>query len=264
MLETLNSAARCGDDLRRSPDRPLRRACRASTPPTSHELADAAGLDERYVREWLGAMTTGRIVEYEPATGQLPAAGGACELAHARCVAGQSRRHRAMDPDARRRRGRHRRVLPRGWRRPVRAVRSLPRRHGRGERPDGAVGALLAHPPARIRVPRSGCEAGISALDLGCGRGRALLMLAERFPSSSFLGLRPLDRGRRERDARRPQSAASRTSASTTRDLSTFDVDAEPESFELVTDLRRRARSGASARDAAWAFAGRSLPRASI
>jgi pheromone shutdown protein TraB len=26
---------------------------------TSHELAEAAALDERYVREWLGAMTTG-------------------------------------------------------------------------------------------------------------------------------------------------------------------------------------------------------------
>ena len=35
---------------------------------TSQELADAAGLDERYVREWLGAMTAGRIVELDPAT----------------------------------------------------------------------------------------------------------------------------------------------------------------------------------------------------
>jgi SAM-dependent methyltransferase len=33
---------------------------------TSREIADAAGLDERYVREWLGAMLTGRIVEYDP------------------------------------------------------------------------------------------------------------------------------------------------------------------------------------------------------
>src|SRR5262245_17227963 len=42
---------------------------------TSQELADAARLDERYVREWLGAMTAGRIVEYEPETGRftLPA-----------------------------------------------------------------------------------------------------------------------------------------------------------------------------------------------
>ena len=33
---------------------------------TSRELADAAGLDERYVREWLGAMTAARIVLLDP------------------------------------------------------------------------------------------------------------------------------------------------------------------------------------------------------
>ena len=32
-------------------------------PSTSEEIARAAGLNERYVREWLGAMGTGRIVE---------------------------------------------------------------------------------------------------------------------------------------------------------------------------------------------------------
>jgi DNA-binding IclR family transcriptional regulator len=38
-------------------------------PSTSAEIATAAGLEERYVREWLGAMTTGRIVELDPETG---------------------------------------------------------------------------------------------------------------------------------------------------------------------------------------------------
>ena len=40
----------------------------AAGPATSEELADRAGLNERYVREWLGAMVTGGIVDYEPAT----------------------------------------------------------------------------------------------------------------------------------------------------------------------------------------------------
>ena len=41
----------------------------ARLPPSSaEEIARAAGLQERYVREWLGAMVVGRIVEYEPAT----------------------------------------------------------------------------------------------------------------------------------------------------------------------------------------------------
>jgi 2-polyprenyl-3-methyl-5-hydroxy-6-metoxy-1,4-benzoquinol methylase len=32
---------------------------------SSAELAERAGLNERYVREWLGAMVTGRVVEYD-------------------------------------------------------------------------------------------------------------------------------------------------------------------------------------------------------
>ena len=44
-------------------------------PSTSGELAAAAGLNERYVREWLNAMTTARVVTYDPAssTYALPA-----------------------------------------------------------------------------------------------------------------------------------------------------------------------------------------------
>ena len=37
-------------------------------PSTSSQIADAAGLNERYVREWLGGMTTGRVIEYDPVT----------------------------------------------------------------------------------------------------------------------------------------------------------------------------------------------------
>ena len=40
----------------------------ASLPPaTSKAIASRAALDERYVREWLAAMTTGRIVEHDSA-----------------------------------------------------------------------------------------------------------------------------------------------------------------------------------------------------
>src|SRR5262245_64736545 len=40
-------------------------AMAALPPATSAEIADAAGLNERYVREWLGAMCTARVVEYD-------------------------------------------------------------------------------------------------------------------------------------------------------------------------------------------------------
>src|SRR6516164_7126266 len=44
-------------------------------PSTSEQIASATGLNERYVREWLAAMVTGRIIEYDPAqrTYRLPA-----------------------------------------------------------------------------------------------------------------------------------------------------------------------------------------------
>ena len=44
-------------------------------PCTSAQIAEAAGLEERYVREWLGGMTTGHIVDYDADNGtySLPA-----------------------------------------------------------------------------------------------------------------------------------------------------------------------------------------------
>lgn len=43
-------------------------------PATSDSIASAAGLNERYVREWLGAMVMGEIIAYNPddRTYQLP------------------------------------------------------------------------------------------------------------------------------------------------------------------------------------------------
>jgi hypothetical protein len=42
----------------------------ASMPPsTSRQLASAAGLAERYVREWLAAMTTAHILDYDERAG---------------------------------------------------------------------------------------------------------------------------------------------------------------------------------------------------
>lgn len=37
-------------------------------PSTSQEISQAAKFNERYIREWLGAMVTGKIIEYDPLT----------------------------------------------------------------------------------------------------------------------------------------------------------------------------------------------------
>ncbi|HVO91332.1 MAG TPA: hypothetical protein VMT22_00740, partial [Terriglobales bacterium] len=41
-------------------------AMRDLPPSTPAEVAARAGLNERYVREWLGAMATGRVIEIDP------------------------------------------------------------------------------------------------------------------------------------------------------------------------------------------------------
>jgi len=54
-------------------------------PATSAELAERAGLAERYVREWLGAIVTAGIADYDPTTGEYSLA-----AEHAICLAGES------------------------------------------------------------------------------------------------------------------------------------------------------------------------------
>ena len=54
-------------DRDRPPHRPVRRRRRRAG--DQRRAGDRAGLAERYVREWLGAMVTGGIVEYEPSSG---------------------------------------------------------------------------------------------------------------------------------------------------------------------------------------------------
>ena len=71
----------------------------------AREIADEAGLQERYVREWLGAMATGAIVDYDPARDayRLPAEHAAALTRGARPR--QPRDHRAVDLAARLGRG---------------------------------------------------------------------------------------------------------------------------------------------------------------
>ena len=58
-------------------------------PSTSQQIADATGLNERYVREWLGAMVTGGIVEYNAGGQDVHAPARARGVAHARGGAGE-------------------------------------------------------------------------------------------------------------------------------------------------------------------------------
>jgi 2-polyprenyl-3-methyl-5-hydroxy-6-metoxy-1,4-benzoquinol methylase len=208
-------------------------ALRETGAATSQELANAAGLHERYVREWLGAMTTGRIVEYEPETGRygLPAE-------HASWLT------RAAAPDNL--------AVEAQWITTLSTVEDdivecfekgggVPyERYTRfhevmaEESAQTVLSVLFTHILPLVPGMSKRLEEGVALLDLGCGRGRALLQFAERFPNSTFQGY---DLSR-DAIAYAQAQATERGLANVAfeqRDLSTFDADAEPEAFAFVT-----------------------------
>jgi SAM-dependent methyltransferase len=202
-------------------------------PATSAELAEAAGLNERYVREWLGALTAGRIVELDPETGRytLPAE-------HAAWLT------RAASPDNL--------AVEAQWITSLSNVEDdivdcfrsgggvpydrYPRFHEvmAEESAQTVLSVLFSHILPLVPGMTERLEDGASLLDLGCGRGRALLMLAERFPASSFRGYDlSADAVAFAREQARERGLDNVVFEQ--RDLSTFDEDAEPEAFAFVT-----------------------------
>jgi SAM-dependent methyltransferase len=202
-------------------------------PATSLDIAKDAGLQERYAREWLGAMVSADVVDYDPTskTYTLPpehaalltrAAGpgnvavfaqyiallGSVEGDVVRCFregggvpyARYERFHEVMAEES------GQTILP------ALRDRILPLVPGLTER----------------------LSAGIRVLDVGCGRGRAINLMAGWYPRSRFVGFdlsdEAIEFGRRE--AKRQRHANVSLAA---RDLSRFDEDAAAGAFDLVT-----------------------------
>lgn len=156
-------------------------------PSSSAAIAAASGLSERYVREWLGAMVTGGVVEFSAAdrTYWLPAE-------HARSLT------RAAMPGNL--------AATCQWIGLLGGVEDnvlAAFQHGNGvpydaydrfhevmaeESQQTIVAALLEHiipldPSLDGRLAK-----GIDVLDIGCGSGWALMRLAEHYPRSRFRG----------------------------------------------------------------------------
>lgn len=160
----------------------------AELPPgTSQEIAAAAGLQERYVREWLAAMTTGRIVHHNAETGtyRLPAEHAACltraagpdNLGHIMQFVSLLASVEELVVEC----------FAKGGGVPYSAY---PRFH-RMMAEDSAtvhdaalVDGILALVPGLIERLRE----GIDVADVGCGQGHAVNLMATAFPNSRFIG----------------------------------------------------------------------------
>jgi SAM-dependent methyltransferase len=162
-------------------------AAAALGPATSTELAASAGLQERYVREWLGAMVTGGIFEYDPSSGRswLP-------REHAASLTGEGVDN--VTPIA---------FLVTSLARNVPAVAAafrqgggvpyaayLPELHDVMEAlwgpiyRDQLVDAIVPLVPGLAER----LVAGVRVADIACGTGLAAVTLAAAYPASRFVG----------------------------------------------------------------------------
>lgn len=157
-------------------------------PATSAHIAEAAGLNERYVREWLAGMVTGHVIEYDPATATytLPAhraaaltrAAGPHNLALVALFIPHLGEVEQKIVDCFREGG----GLP---------YSEFPRFHALMAEQSAAVFdialvdvvlPLVDGLPERLR-------AGVDVADFGCGSGHAINVMAHAFPASRFTGI---------------------------------------------------------------------------
>lgn len=157
-------------------------------PGTSTEVARAAALDERYVREWLGGMVVGGIVDYDPEHGTyvLPPEHAAFTTTQAgpdnlAFFTQYLSLMGAIEPEIVR-------VFREGGGLPYSSYPTfqLVQRDETARVYDAALvdGILPLVPGLPERL-----EQGISVVDVGTGAGHAVNVMARAFPRSSFLGI---------------------------------------------------------------------------
>ena len=199
-------------------------------PATSQQIGEAAGLNERYVREWLGAMLTGGVVDYDPADGTyaLPAehaawltrAAGTDNLAlQTQYIPLLAQVEQPLIECFRHGGGVPYSAFPRFQQ--LMAEES-------GATHDAAlidtILPLVPGLPARL-------ETGIDVADIGCGSGHAINLMAQAFPNSRFVGYDFSEEGTRvgRDEAQRLGLTNARFGA---RDVTALDVRGQ---FDLIT-----------------------------
>ena len=156
-------------------------------PATIEELSARAGLHERYVREWLGAMTTSGIFDHDEASGEfaLPAHRAAlltgARAANAAPISGMIV-HMSKHVPALAHCFKHGGGVGYDAFRPefTSCMDDVWRRIFDDQLIEGFLGAVEGL-DGRLRT-------GINVLDIGCGTGHAVNVMARTYPASRFVG----------------------------------------------------------------------------
>jgi ubiquinone/menaquinone biosynthesis C-methylase UbiE len=206
-------------------------------PATSEEIAARSGLNERYVREWLGAMVTGGVVEVDanpnPASSRfrLPPEHAAflTRAAAANNLAVFTQYIPllgAVEDDIVE-------CFRKGGGVPY---ERFPRFHAVMAEDSGqsVLSSLESHVLPLVPGLQERLQSGLTMLDVGCGSGRILNRLAELFPKSRFIGI---DLSSEATVAARGESASKGVHNTEFKqaDLSDFENTAPRESFDVIT-----------------------------
>src|SRR5947209_3510262 len=157
-------------------------------PATSAQIAEAAGLDERYVREWLGGMATGRVVEYDAATGTYALPDHRAQVLTS-----------AAGPDNLALVAQFIPLLSEVEQKVISCFRAgggvsysqFPRFHTLMAEMSGVVfdAALVDVVVPLVDGLPERLRAGADVADFGCGSGHAVNVMARAFPASRFTGI---------------------------------------------------------------------------
>ncbi len=199
-------------------------------PSTSTEIAAKAGLNERYVREWLGAVATGGIVDYDPERGtfHLPAEHAAWLTRKAApnnlAVSTQWLAIAGSVEDKLVACFKNGGGVPYGEYKRFNEVMSE-------ESSQTVIAPLHDHLLPLVPGIKDKLESGIEVLDVGCGSGFALVEMARTYPNSRFTGYDFLPEAVERGKARARENGLNNITFEA-RDVSSFH---DRERFDLIT-----------------------------
>ena len=206
---------------------------RGLPPSTSAEIARKAVLNERYVREWLGAMVTAGVVEVDPTSTfyRLPAEHAAFLT---RAVAADN--IAAITQWIHVFAGVENEIVECFRKGGGVPYEKYPRFHAVMVEDSGqsVLSSLESHILPLVPGLTDWLQKGILMLDVGCGSGRILNRLAELYPNSRFTGM---DLSPEAIGSGRDEAAQKglRNTEFIVRDLSDFHETAEWQAFDFIT-----------------------------